>query len=56
MPRGGFEPTIPMFERSKTVRLLEPAILIISRHATKYSEHKRGRVHVDVYRLSREKG
>jgi len=27
MPRAGFEPTIPMFERSKTIRALDSAAI-----------------------------
>jgi len=32
MPRAGFEPTIPVFERSKTVRALDRAVIGTGRY------------------------
>jgi hypothetical protein len=28
MPQVGFEPTIPVFERAKTVHILDPAVAV----------------------------
>jgi hypothetical protein len=33
MPRVGFEPTIPAFERAKTVHALDSAVTVIGLHA-----------------------
>jgi hypothetical protein len=40
MPRARFEPAIPMFKRSKTVRTLDHAVIgtnIITKHGDNYS-------------------
>jgi hypothetical protein len=36
MPRVGFEPTIPVFERAKTVHVLDRAATVIGRQADAY--------------------
>jgi hypothetical protein len=39
MPRMGFEPTIPVFERAKTVHVLDRAATVIDKEATSYIKY-----------------
>jgi hypothetical protein len=40
MPQLGFEPTIPVFERGKTVHALDRAATVIGKHSASYLEFR----------------
>jgi hypothetical protein len=39
MPRVGFEPTIPVFEREKTVHALDRAVTVIGNNAVSIAKN-----------------
>jgi hypothetical protein len=51
MPRGGFEPTIPVFERPKTIRALDLAAIVIGLH-NKYTGQISINWHLSVLYIS----